>query len=284
MRKLRALSVLVLLAIALASCVTTAPQNPTVAPATPTSIPATVTPKPTRLNAIKQAGVIRVGTSPDFPPYEYRDKDGNRIGFDISVMEEIARRLGVKVEWVELPFNELIDNVARGNLDTAISAFARTPDRDQKVDFTIAYYIPEDAFIALDSFADTINKPEDLGKFKVGVQIDTIQDLWLKDTLVKDGKIEEGNIIRYASAQEAIDGLTNGEIQVLVGDFIPAQILTAPESGLKVVYHGVLSSGPISIVIPDNDEAMVKQFNEFIRQMAEEGFTEDLAIKVFGGQ
>ncbi len=63
------------------------------------------------------AGVIRVGVSADYPPFEYLDADGNRVGMDIELMEEIAGRMGVLLEWADLPFEDLINEVRSGKID-----------------------------------------------------------------------------------------------------------------------------------------------------------------------
>ncbi len=52
-----------------------------------------------------------MGTSADYPPFEYIDRNGKKVGFDIALMEEIARRLQVKLEWVDMPFESLITGV-----------------------------------------------------------------------------------------------------------------------------------------------------------------------------
>ncbi len=56
------------------------------------------------LAAIKKAGVIKVGTSADYPPFESVDANGNKVGFDVDLMTEIAKRLDIKLEWVRLIF------------------------------------------------------------------------------------------------------------------------------------------------------------------------------------
>src|SRR5215208_1276217 len=122
------------------------------------------------LEAIKQAGVIKVGTSADYPPFESVDANGNKVGFDIDLMTEIAKRLDVKLEWVDMPFDSLIAAVQEGKIDASISAFNYSEERDQTIDFSDAYYTSEDAFTVAEGFAGTIVNPEDVGAFKVGVQ------------------------------------------------------------------------------------------------------------------
>ena len=69
------LSVLIVVAVLLAGCAEQAPTS--------------------TLDKIKQAGKVVVGTSADYPPYEYVDEAGNFTGFDIELMTEIAKRMGV---------------------------------------------------------------------------------------------------------------------------------------------------------------------------------------------
>ena len=233
------------------------------------------------LEAIKQAGVIKVGTSADYPPFESVDASGNKIGFDIDLMTEIAKRLGVKIEWVDMPFDSLIAAVQEGKIDASISAFNYSEERDQTIDFSDAYYTSEDAFTVAEGFAGTIANPEDVANFKVGVQTGTTQDGWLTDTLVATGKLPEENLFRYDRVDQAMLDLQNGRIEVMMSDYIPAQALVEQFGGLTIVYHGVLSSGPMNIVIPNDDKELQQAINEILKQLQDEGFINDLAVKYF---
>jgi polar amino acid transport system substrate-binding protein len=235
----------------------------------------------THLEAIKQAGVIKVGTSADYPPFESVDASGNKVGFDIDLMTEIAKRLGVKLEWVDMPFDSLIAAVQEGKIDASISAFNYTEERDQTIDFSDPYYTSEDAFTVAEGFAGTIVNPEDVAAFNVGVQTGTTQDGWLTDTLVADGALPEENLFRYDRVDQAMLDLKNGRIDVMMSDYIPAQALVKQLGGLEVIYHGVLSSGPVNIVIPNEDTALQQEINKIIQQLQDEGFIDDLAVKHF---
>jgi polar amino acid transport system substrate-binding protein len=233
------------------------------------------------LDAIKQAGVIKVGTSADYPPFESVDESGNKVGFDIELMTEIAKRLGVKLEWVDMPFDSLIAAVQEGKIDASISAFNYSEERDQTIDFSEAYYTSEDAFTVAESFIGTIADPQDVATFKIGVQTGTTQDSWLTDTLVADGALPEENLFRYDRVDQAMLDLKNGRIEVMMSDYVPAQALAKQLGGLEIVYHGVLSSGPMNIVIPDKDVELQQAINEIIKQLQEAGFVDQLALKYF---
>ena len=236
------------------------------------------------LAAIKKAGVIKVGTSADYPPFESVDANGNKVGFDVDLMTEIAKRLGVKLEWVDMPFDSLIASVQEGKIDASISAFNYSEERDKTIDFSDAYYTSEDAFTVADGFAGTIAKPEDVAKFKVGVQTGTTQDSWLTDGLVKDGSLPEENLFRYDRVDQAMLDLKNGRIEVMMSDYVPAQALAKQLGGLNIVYHGVLSSGPMNLVIPQDDKELQKAINDIIKQLQDEGFIDKLAVKYFAAQ
>jgi polar amino acid transport system substrate-binding protein len=233
------------------------------------------------LEAIKQAGLIKVGTSADYPPFESVDASGNKVGFDIDLMTEIAKRLGVKLEWVDMPFDSLIAAVQEGKIDASISAFNYTEERDQTIDFSDPYYTSEDAFTVAEGFAGSIVNPEDVAAYKVGVQTGTTQDGWLTDTLVADGALPEENLFRYDRVDQAMLDLKNGRIEVMMSDYVPAQALVKQLGGLEVVYHGVLSSGPVNIVIPNEDAALKQEINTIIKQLQDEGFIDELALKYF---
>jgi polar amino acid transport system substrate-binding protein len=233
------------------------------------------------LEAVKQAGVIKVGTSADYPPFESVDASGNKVGFDIELMAEIAKRLGVDVEWVDMPFDSLIAAVQEGKIDASISAFNYTEERDQTIDFSDAYYTSEDAFTVADGFTGKIVNPEDVGAYKVGVQTGTTQDGWLTDVLVADGALPEENLFRYDRVDQAMLDLKNGRIEVMMSDYVPAQALVKQLGGLEIVYHGILSSGPVNIVIPNEDVELQQAINEVIKQLQDEGFIDELAVKYF---
>jgi ABC-type amino acid transport substrate-binding protein len=77
------------------------------------------------LEKIQEAGVIKVGTSADYPPFEYVDEQGNKVGFDIELMQEIANRMGVELEWVDMPFDSLIAGVQEGKI--SVRMLSRSP-------------------------------------------------------------------------------------------------------------------------------------------------------------
>ena len=235
------------------------------------------------LEAIKQEGKLVAGTSADYPPFESIDENGNMVGFDIDLINEIGKRMGVEVEIQDMPFDSLIAGVQEGKIDLSIAAFNYTEERDKTVDFTDAYYYAEDGFLVAEDFAGEITAPEDAAQYKVGVQTGATADSWATENLLDAGLMSEENLFRYERMDQAALDVKAGRIDILITDYIPAQALAGELGGLKVVYHAEVSTGPVNIIVPEGDVELTNALNEIIADLLEEGFIDELAERHIGG-
>ena len=235
------------------------------------------------LEAIKQEGKLVAGTSADYPPFESVDENGNMVGFDIDLINEIGKRMGVEVEIQDMPFDSLIAGVQEGKIDLSIAAFNYTEERDKTVDFTDAYYYAEDGFLVAEDFAGEITAPEDAAQYKVGVQTGATADSWATENLLDTGLMSEENLFRYERMDQAALDVKAGRIDILITDYIPAQALAGELGGLKVVYHAEVSTGPVNIIVPEGDVELTNALNEIIADLLEEGFIDELAERHIGG-
>ena len=108
------------------------------------------------LEAIKYTGRISVGTSTDAPPFESLDADGQIVGFDIDLVNEIGKRMGVAVEIQNLPYEYLMPAVQGRKINIAIAAFNVSGEPNQNIGFTDAYFVLEDGMAAV----PRTNRPE----------------------------------------------------------------------------------------------------------------------------
>lgn len=111
-------------ALGLTGCVGGTETTSASSSATPAGLP----------QAIKDAGTIRIGLSPDFPPMEYRDGD-KLAGVDIELQQKLGEALGVKIEVVESPFDQLINSVQTGRVDLVMSGISDTVERQKTAEF-----------------------------------------------------------------------------------------------------------------------------------------------------
>src|SRR2546429_4369808 len=86
-----------------------------------------------------KSGSLTVGSCLDYSPFEYY-KGGQLKGFDVEIMQNVAQRLGLKLEWVKANFKTIFTALDGGQFDAVAAASTITPERQQVVDFSIPYY------------------------------------------------------------------------------------------------------------------------------------------------
>jgi polar amino acid transport system substrate-binding protein len=127
------------------------------------------------IDKIKQDGKLLVGTSPDYPPFETLDKANNVIGFDADIMQAVATKLGVKVEFVQMDFGGLIAALGARKFDVLAAGVSVSEERKKAVDFSTPYLIGKDAIVVHKDSGLKVTKLEDLKGKTVAVQIGTVQ-------------------------------------------------------------------------------------------------------------
>jgi len=122
---------------------------------------------------IKKAGKIVVATQPNYPPIAYKDPATNQLtGFDIDLGEAIAKELGVKIEWQETAFAQMISSLQTGRVDIALAGMSDLPARREVVDF-IDYMKTGPQFFTTTARAGELKTLEDLCGKKVGASRST---------------------------------------------------------------------------------------------------------------
>ena len=116
------------------------------------------------LDAIKSAGTLRIGTEGTYAPFTFHDATGALVGFDVEIGQEIAKRLGVKAEFVEGKWDGLIAGIDAKRYDAVINQVGINPDRQAKYDFSEPYIASKAVLVVrgdnttITSFADLAGK------------------------------------------------------------------------------------------------------------------------------
>ena len=139
MKKLFSLFLVFSLIFALAACSSTPAAAPTDAPTeAPTDEP---TAEPASAGSDTNAKTkLVVGTSADFPPYEYYEGgDGKIVGIDIDLAQAIADILKMELAVQDIAFDSIVTSVQTGKADIGVAGLTVTEDRLENVDFTEPY-------------------------------------------------------------------------------------------------------------------------------------------------
>lgn len=130
---------------------------------------------------LRQAGTLVVGTSPTYPPLEFKDPATFRlVGLDIDLSEEIGRRLGLKVEWSEQSFDQLINSLDTGRIDMGASGMTDIASRREKTDF-VDYFSTGSQLFTIPAAGQDLRRVEDVCGKPVAVNRNGIFYIRLQD-------------------------------------------------------------------------------------------------------
>lgn len=184
-----------------------------------------------KLQQIKNAGVLVVGTSADYAPYEFHKKiDGEDkiVGFDIIMAEEIAKDLDVKIEYKDMDFDGLLGALEAEKVDIVLSGMTPNEERKKSVDFSELFYEDSNVCIVAKGKEDMIKSADDLKDLKVGVQSGTTQADYVTNNLgITSAK-------QLKRVPDLMLDLQNGNIDVIVTGKNVANINIGQYDGLAI--------------------------------------------------
>lgn len=110
---------------------------------------------------VKARGVLRVGSQQTFPPVEFREPGGSGVsGVSRDLLEDVARRLGLKLEYIQSEYASLISGVEADRFDVASGGISDTEEREQKLDF-VNYMQSGGSILVLSANTDKLSTIDD---------------------------------------------------------------------------------------------------------------------------
>lgn len=223
--------------------------------------------------AMAETTTLKVGISPDFPPFESLDEQGNLVGFDIDMAAEVAKDLGVTLDFVSADFSDIISGVKDGELDLGISAFSITQERLAEVDFSAAYL--ENGLCCVVRAGSGITDQASLMGLKIGVQTGT--------TSVEEAGncTDEDSVICFVEALEAVKELQAGQLDAVITDKpVAARILKElADSTLTISDTIAFETESYGIALPKGNDELKAKIDASIQRMTEDGTLDALAQK-----
>ncbi|MBU5366343.1 transporter substrate-binding domain-containing protein [Enterococcus devriesei] len=223
-----------------------------------------------KLDTIKEKGVIKVATSPDYAPFGFHttiDGKDKIVGADIEMVEAIAKKMDVKVDWVDMSFNAVLAAAKEGKADIAVSAISVTSEREKSFDFTTDYYTSPQVIVINKQNADKLNSIESFAGKQVGAQKGTIQENIVKQQM-KDAKlvsIEKLPNIFLEVKNGSLDGLV---VEKTVAD---AYVNQNPELMIAEIPLKSMKEDSLCIAVPKGNEKLVKELDKYIKEMKADG-------------
>ena len=153
---------------------------------------------------IKENKKIVVATESEFAPFEFKSLVNGKdtlVGADIELAKAIGKKLGVKVEFSVMSFDNVLASVQSGKADIAIAGISVTDERKKVYDFSDSYYTSENVVIVKKDKVNDFTSADSLAKQTVGTQKGSVQETIAKKQLSK------ASVVSLASNGEMINEL-----------------------------------------------------------------------------
>lgn len=220
---------------------------------------------------------LQAVTDPSFVPFEMMDKDsGEMVGFDMSILEEVAKRAGFDYNLRTMDFNGIIPALQTGNADLAMAGITITDERAKVVDFSDPYY-DSGLRILRRKGNDSIATVDDLKGKKVGVKIGSTSYDFLQK---KFG--DKINLTPYPGSADMYLALMNNSLDAVFYDAPNVAYFARTKGQGRVETAGPLYEGQQYGIALKKGSAQVDAVNDALTAMKDDGTYAEIYKEWFG--
>lgn len=223
---------------------------------------------------VREAGVLKVGTEGTYAPYSYHAEDGSLTGFDVEVAELVARKLGVKAEFVETKWDAMIAGLDAGRFDIIANQVGISEERLEKYDFSEPYTYIHGALIVHRDNEDITSFGDIAGKKSA----QTLTSNW-GQTAEEYG----AQLVGVDGFEQSIELIASGRADLTINSEVALYdyLKQKPDAPIKKV---ALSGDPSVVGIPvrKGETSLYEAVNRAVLELKEEGTLTELSLKYFG--
>ena len=220
--------------------------------------------------------VWRVGTDATYAPFGFKDKDtGNLNGFDIDIINAIAKEEGIEADIQNLNFDALLPALQSNTIDIAISDMTISEDRAKSVDFSTPYYIAGNGLVVnIDN--TTIHSFKDLEGKRIGVSIgSTGAEI--------ASKIPNADVRQFNNIVDAFLELENKGVDVVINDTpVNEYYVNNKGRGIAKVTGEDYDAAPLGIAVKKGNTALLGKINDGLAKIKANGKYTEIYKKWFG--
>lgn len=222
----------------------------------------------------EEKDVLYVGTNAEYPPFEYLDENGNVVGFDVELINEISKIIGKKIEIKDMTFDGLIPALEAKTIDILIAGITATESRKKVINFSKPYFESQQAIIVKED-NNTITNFDSLNNtYTVGVVLGYVGDV----ALTESKKVDK--IVRFNRTADTVVALQNGKIDAAIMDYPIAVGYIKNNEGLKAIKTD-LSIQELCIGFRKEDTKLLEDVNKALDTLKENGKYDELVKKYF---
>ncbi len=224
------------------------------------------------------AKVYAVGTDAAYAPFESQNEKGEIVGFDIEVVQAIAKKAGIEVKFVNTPWEGIFNALGQGDRDMVVSAVTITAERQQTMDFSDPYFDAQQLIAVKES--SKVSKFADLKKLKVGVQTGTTGDEAVSKLLGKTSAA----IKRFESTPLALKELEAGGVDAVVADngVVINYVANNPGGKFKSIADKEFVPEQYGIALKKGNGELQAKINKGLADIKADGTYDQIFTKYFG--
>ncbi|ADV09287.1 ABC transporter substrate-binding protein [Mesorhizobium ciceri] len=221
------------------------------------------------------ADMLNVGAYPTNPPFEFKNESGTFEGFEVDIVNEAAKRIGMTTDIADLGFQALFAATTSKRIDVAISSITITAERLKSQSFTQPYY---DSDMGIATKADSPIKAEaDLKGKIVGVLSGSTGETWVKAHQEADGF---SDVKGYDTQQNLLLDLSAGRVDAAVSD-IPGMEYSFTKMKDLVVKERIKTGEQYGLMMT-KDHPLLGKLNDALSAMKKDGTLAAIHKKWFG--
>ncbi|WP_415586793.1 ABC transporter substrate-binding protein/permease [Liquorilactobacillus mali] len=234
------------------------------------------------LQKIKDKGTLVVGTSADYPPYEFTVKQSGKttyVGLDIEIAKKFAKDLGVKLEIKNMNFDSLLVALETHKVDAVISGMNPTPERQKSVDFSNVYYRGKQYMLINKKDAALYKNIHSFKNKTIGAQAGSLQY-----DLVKK-QMKNNQIKGLAKLNDLVIALESGKVNAVAMEEATAKAFAQNNTSLKVInpeFNVDSSQTGSAMAFPKGATSLVQAANKTIAQIKKKNLINKQYIPLAG--
>ncbi len=219
--------------------------------------------------------VIRVGTAADYPPITAL-VDGKVSGVDADLAAAIGQRSGKDFEFKVMPWSSLIMALQQGDIDVIMSGMSVTPERAQKVEFSVPYM--EVGQMAIIRVADLSRFSSPLKILQPNVRVGYVADTTGAAYVQKFAGMT--TLRSFASVEPALDALLKGEIDCLVHDSVTSWMVDKDRRYASLMsLRNPMTKEQLAWAVDQDQPQLLEMLNSNLTQMKQDGSLEQILNK-----
>ena len=228
---------------------------------------------------VEEENKIIVGTSADFPPFEYTNDQGTIIGFDIEMITMILEDAGYTVEVQDIAFDSLIPSLQNEKIDVIAAAMTITSAREEQIDFSDPYYEADQSVITKVDADLNLSTNKHLQNYTVGAQTGTTGAAWIQENLVDNGTLNEDDFKRYETYTLAVLDLVNENIDALVLDKPVAESYVKNQD-VEIVMT-IITEESYGLGVQEGNDDLLAEINGGLETLMDSEEWDELILKYF---